>query len=586
MAPPPNLSIKADEDEEEDQSMAMVPSPKKGVVYRYPTRRESLSGAGAFVEASPQPTPINNKEEAQITPNSGTPASKQLHISPSSAGKRPSFLEGKSPSPKPQTPLQSGKKSGEAKDGDVEEVKSDSDASSSDDSDFEEVDDIPKHRNDNTMSMHALRLRTLIKEGRTKQTTIFFDKPVANNSRRSSRSILGSAMAMASNSDEKGALPGAALILGSSVSSEVPEAKVPGAGTLLRCSCPKEACCFDLCLCPSWEASLCSFPPERPADIRRRRSSIIMSTPIFGHSKTEAEKEDEKRQELEDRIALRDSKRKESVLQKEKRQQSVSDPKFAESHRRSILLLHPGEYEAAEELAVPGPLKLKTKKAAVTMFRRLPDLDRPSDEEAYEVACDNVYELTTIQKADEGWMCQNVLGQRNNPDGTFVKELCNTGNNWGAKKCKVCFAAKPRLRPFYKKLQRLSSAMKSRREELVEHIRRADKDQTRYEKDIELANFKLDASRRRREELEKEYYLFVERSGHSSHPMVAILSSHDCHSKFLEYLTCIANGELVGEDDDEPELVFRDEPTTPSAADNGDDHSDEEDERCVQRSRS
>ena len=142
-------------------------------------------------------------------------------------------------------------------------------------------------------------------------------------------------------------------------------------------------------------------------------------------------------------------------------------------------MLKPGEYEKAEYMAVPGPIKLKTKRAQVTLYRRLPKLDRPADEDAYEDACDNVYELTTVQETDEGWMCMAVLGRRVNPDGSYKKELCETPNGWGAKKCKVCMADKPRLRPFYKKLQKTSRAMKARRAELVQLVTKADADQTR-----------------------------------------------------------------------------------------------------------
>lgn len=96
------------------------------------------------------------------------------------------------------------------------------------------------------------------------------------------------------------------------------------------------------------------------------------------------------------------------------------------------------------------------------------------------------------------------IGQRNTPEGGIVKEYCETANGWGVRKCKVCFAAQPKMRPFYKKLQRLSAAMKARRKELVEQVTQADADQTRYEKDLALADYKLAAAQRRKDELDKE----------------------------------------------------------------------------------
>ena len=81
-----------------------------------------------------------------------------------------------------------------------------------------------------------------------------------------------------------------------------------------------------------------------------------------------------------------------------------------------------------------------------------------------------------------------------------------------------------------------------------------------------LAEFKLEASQRRRDELEKEYYFFLERSGHGNHPMEAVLHNVACNSRFLDFLRCLAAGESVGEDDDEPEITFADEkpPGTPN----------------------
>lgn len=244
--------------------------------------------------------------------------------------------------------------------------------------------------------------------------------------------------------------------------------------------------------------------------------------------------------------------------------------------------LKPGEFEESEPIAVPSSLRLKTKKAMVTMFRRLPKLDRPTDEETYEDCCDNVYELLTIQRSDEGWKCMKIIGQRVSPSGEITKEHCETGNSWGSKKCKVCFAEKPRLRPFYKKLQRLSKAMKSRRTKLVKLITQADSDQTRYEKDLELADYKLASAERRCEELDKEYYLFLDRSGQSSMPMGAVLADHTCHARFVEYLTCVRNGENVGEDDDEPLIMFHDEEQEGKKEEivlSSDDESDTEEER-------
>ena len=320
---------------------------------------------------------------------------------------------------------------------------------------------------------------------------------------------------------------------------------------------------------------------EEMPKMLRRRSSVTLSMPIFHHIETEEEKKAEKDKELQDRIEKRDSQRKLSVLHKSERDMAAADPTFEAAHRRRLMQLKPGEYEEAEPIAVPAPLHLKTKKAMVTMFRRLPNLDRPIDEETYEDCCDNVYELLTIQRSDEGWKCMKIIGQSVSPSGQVTKEACETSNAWGSKKCKVCFAEKPRLRPFYKKLQRLSKAMKERRAKLVKLITQADADQTRYEKDLELADYKLEAEGRRREELDKEYYLFLDRSGQSQMPMAAVLADHTCHARFVEYLTCIRNGESVGEDDDEPLIMFHDEEPVEKKEEvvlSSDDESDTEEE--------
>ena len=265
-----------------------------------------------------------------------------------------------------------------------------------------------------------------------------------------------------------------------------------------------------------------------------------------------------------------------SVMHKVARDKALVDPTFEATHRRQLMTLKPGEVEESEPIAVAGPIRLKTKRAMVTMYRRLPELDRPVDEDTYELCCDNVYELTTIQKSEEGWVCQNVLGATVSPSGEVNKEFCETSNNWGSKKCRVCFALKPKLRPFFKKLQRLSKSMKARRKKLVDLVTQADKDQTRYEKDLELADYKLKAAYRRREELDKEYYMFLDRSGQSMNPMAAVLADHTCHARFVEFLTCVRNGESVGEDDDEPLIMFHDEAPPEEKKEEVEPSSDEE----------
>ena len=53
--------------------------------------------------------------------------------------------------------------------------------------------------------------------------------------------------------------------------------------------------------------------------------------------------------------------------------------------------------------------------------------------------------------------------------------------------------------------------------------------------------------------------MFIERSGFASSPMLAVLQDKTCHAKFVEFLTCLAAGESVGEDDEDFEVNFQDE---------------------------
>ena len=62
---------------------------------------------------------------------------------------------------------------------------SDSDSSSEDDDDFKFI---PKKRTDRSMSVHAIRLRTLIKDGHTKETTLEFDEAIPEGEERRGRS--------------------------------------------------------------------------------------------------------------------------------------------------------------------------------------------------------------------------------------------------------------------------------------------------------------------------------------------------------------------------------------------------------------
>lgn len=94
-----DLHIEVDDKEEED-GQALVKSPVgKGIAYRYPTRRESLQGMGAFIVTSPQPTPTHGDQQPVTSEDTG--ASGEGAGTPS--GKRPSFLQGKA-SPQNATP--------------------------------------------------------------------------------------------------------------------------------------------------------------------------------------------------------------------------------------------------------------------------------------------------------------------------------------------------------------------------------------------------------------------------------------------------------------------------------------------------
>jgi len=208
-----------------------------------------------------------------------------------------------------------------------------------------------------------------------------------------------------------------------------------------------------------------------------------------------------------------------------------------------------------------------------------------------------------------------VIGQRNSPDGKIVRELCETPNGWGVKKCKVsasrpasasfppslftpclwrvcgeltalltprflpqvCFAPPPRLRPFFKKLQRLSSAMKTRRKELVEQVAQADADQTRYEADVELADYKLAADQRRRDELDKEFSMFMARSGFASSPMLSVLHNKVSHSRFVEYLTCLQTGEPTTEEEEAKDFAVNFVHNNPDDETTSEEESEEED---------
>ena len=135
----------------------------------------------------------------------------------------------------------------------------------------------------------------------------------------------------------------------------------------------------------------------------------------FGHTVTEKELLDEKVKALEKRIKIRDEKKEKHDMTLKRRSTMKEDPEAMAialaAHRRSVFL-QDGESEASMPVAVVGPVRLKTKKAHETLFRSMPKLDRPMDERAYLAACEQVYELIVIQSPpDEGWFCQKRIGQ-------------------------------------------------------------------------------------------------------------------------------------------------------------------------------
>ena len=124
---------------------------------------------------------------------------------------------------------------------------------------------------------------------------------------------------------------------------------------------------------------------------------------------------------------------------------------------------------------------------------------------------DKVYSLITVVPNTQTWLCSLSIGKKVSPEGKITMDYCNTTNEtYKNRTWKVCLRDQAKKRQFYKDLGRIGAGMKVRRAELVEQVTRADRDQTRYEKDMELAHFKLASKARRRAELQKEFDMFME----------------------------------------------------------------------------
>ena len=236
---------------------------------------------------------------------------------------------------------------------------------------MEELSEIPRSRNDRSLSVHAVRLRHMIKEGRTTQVTVFVDVEEGeedDESDREPRRSLGRRSLGRSSDGRRGSNIGLQIIQQAAALQAA--GSFPGSlsGSLLND--------------PSIAASLSGISNSGAAGRRASvRKSVVLTTAQRNHVQTLAEKEMEAQDELKELIKARDAKKRLSVIQKADRERTRIDPEFGASHRRSLLILKPGEHEVAEKIAVIGPIQLRTKKSMVTMFRRMPKLDRPDDEQ-------------------------------------------------------------------------------------------------------------------------------------------------------------------------------------------------------------
>jgi hypothetical protein len=281
-------------------------------------------------------------------------------------------------------------------------------------SDEELEEDIPKTRTDRALSVHAVRLRQMIKEGRTTQVTIYYDQPIEESSpresaressqRETSGRFPGRRKSVASGDIGKQILAQISGKVNGKVNPASPMDDAAAAAAATQAFAASQAA-GGVPAAASGVSRAPSMDPgaalQRAMSAGRRgsiRQSITLTTSQINHIATEEEKEAEKREELKERIKQRDAKGKLSKSQRVDREKARVDPTFTQQHRRSVLTLKPGEFEVTEKVAVDSALQLRTKKAMVTLYRRMPFLDRPDDEQTYVDCCELVYELTTIQK--------------------------------------------------------------------------------------------------------------------------------------------------------------------------------------------
>mmetsp|Transcript_21092 Transcript_21092/g.43109 ORF Transcript_21092/g.43109 Transcript_21092/m.43109 type:complete len:976 (+) Transcript_21092:1901-4828(+) len=170
------------------------------------------------------------------------------------------------------------------------------------------------------------------------------------------------------------------------------------------------------------------------------------------------------------------------------RQSTVVEPEYMGALRRTRLQLGENEQIMEVKLRVDVPLALHAAESKEALYRRLPWLSRPEDDDAYHAACRRSVKLLTTQACGERWYCPN--------------QPCHGVNEPTQSTCHLCGAARrsSNLRPFFSRLSSLAHAVKKERGIKLDRLSRLDSELNALNEAMALTQDRLEELHRYKRE--------------------------------------------------------------------------------------